>query len=308
MIQEWNQTRVSEFIFIGISSNRELQLTFFILLLVVYLLCLFGYLAIIIVVKVDPHLQTPMYFFLSHFSFLEMCFTSNTIPKLLYNLLTENNHILFEECIVQMFFFLSFVTIDCLLLTVMSYDRFVAICCPLHYNNIMTKTICNSFTTVLWSIGFVYSAIHTSVLLQLPFCGPNEIDHFFCDFPIVLKLSCSDTFLNHLLMSVTGSLLGFSCLLMILRSYINIITAVVKIRFSERTSKAFSTCTSHLTVVSLYYGTLIFTYLPPPSNYSLNYDKVVALVYCIGNPMLNSIIYSLNNKEVKGAFKKLLQL
>ncbi|XP_073518200.1 olfactory receptor 5AP2-like [Phyllobates terribilis] len=302
-----NQTRVSEFILLGITDHRQMQVILFVLLLLIYMFCMVGNLGIICLIKHYVPLHTPMYYFLSHFSFLEMCYTSVTAPKLLFSLETENREISFAKCMTQMYFFSSFAATDCFLLAGMAYDRYIAICSPLRYLIIMSNKICRLLTGICWTSGFWYAAIHTSVMLTLPFCGPNKINHFFCDFPAMLKLVCGSTLLSQLLIFIVGGFMGFSCFFLILVSYVYIISTILKIRSSSGRHKAFSTCSSHLAIVTLYYGTLIFTYLRPTSSYSLNYDGVVALFYCLVNPMLNLIIYTLRNKEVRTGIKKLLQ-
>ncbi|XP_029435513.1 olfactory receptor 5V1-like [Rhinatrema bivittatum] len=300
-----NQTMPSEFIILGFSNILELQALFFGVLLVIYLLTLVGNIGIIIVTRIDIHLHKPMYFFLGNLSFLDICYTSATVPKMLENLLMDLKTISCIGCIAQLYFFVSFVGTECVLLAVMAYDRYVAICNPLRYMIIMNKMVCCSLAASCWLAGLVNSAIHTYFTFTLPFCGANKLNYFFCDIPPLLSISCADTSINEALLLTIGVFIGWTPFLCIIMSYVYIISTILKIRSSKGRHKAFSTCASHLIMVILYYGSAIFTYVRPISSYSLDKDRLVSMLYSFVTPMLNPIIYTLKNKDVKSALSKL---
>ncbi|XP_029435703.1 olfactory receptor 1019-like [Rhinatrema bivittatum] len=301
-----NQTTVSEFIIQGISEYPELQNFLFIVLLLIYLVTLMANLAIITVACVDSLLHTPMYFFLCNLSLLDMCYTTVTLHKVLLSFSTGNNTISFISCMVQLYFFTAFACTEFFLLTVMAYDRYVAICRPLHYMVVMNKKVCCLLSVVSWTIGFLDTMTYPILTSQLSFCGSNEIKHFFCDLTALLKLSCSDTSIIEVLLLIEGVLFGACPFLLTLMSYVFIISTIMKIHSVEGRRKAFSTCSSHLTVVVLFYGTIMFTYMTPTSMLSLNQNKLFAMLYTTVIPMLNPIIYSLKNKQVKNAFMKVI--
>ncbi|XP_056374170.1 olfactory receptor 5V1-like [Hyla sarda] len=300
-----NGSSISEFTLLGLSNPPELGILLFLVFLTMYLVTIAGNLLIIIITNLDPALNTPMYFFLGNLSFLDIICTTSAVPKMLSNLITQQKVISFNGCIVQMFFFTVGMDTEFLLLTFMSLDRYLAICNPLRYKSIMSKKSCFGMSIVVWAFGFSSSSFHSSSTLWLSFCGPKEINHFFCEVPQVLALSCSDISLNKYVLIVTDLILGLICITLTFISYVFIMFAILNIRSVEGKKKAFSTCASHITVVLLFYGTLIFAYFKP-SDESSNMDKEIAVFYTIVIPMLNPILYSLRNKEVKLSIQKLI--
>ncbi|XP_062993415.1 olfactory receptor 5V1-like [Elgaria multicarinata webbii] len=301
-----NQTELTEFILLGFSALEDIHNVLLGGFLVIYLFTLLWNTFIIIIAILDKRLRTPMYFFLGNLSFLDICYTTTTIPQMLDHLLSERSNISYLGCVFQLYLFFSLLGTECLLLAVMAFDRYVAICNPLRYTLIISKNICLQLTTACWAGGFLNSAIHTVYAFRLPFCGDNRIDAFYCDIPPLLKLSCGDISLNQMLLLYIGLLMAWTPFLSILLSYIYIISTVLKIRSSEGRQKAFSTCSSHLTVVLLYYGSAIFTYSRPVSTHSSINSRLVPLMYSILTPLLNPIIYTLRNKDVKKAWHSLM--
>uniref|UniRef100_A0A8C3SBD6 Olfactory receptor n=1 Tax=Chelydra serpentina TaxID=8475 RepID=A0A8C3SBD6_CHESE len=267
----------------------------------IYLVALMGNMLILLLVSLDSQLHTPMYFFLGNLSVVDIGYTSSTVPKMLANYLSQDKSISWAGCLSQMFFFISFGGIECLILGVMAYDRYVAICHPLHYGTFMSRRVCALLAAAAWAMGLTNSAVHLSLMSILSFCRGNVLHHFFCDIPPLFQLSCSDIRANQAATIVVGGAIVFCSLLGTLVSYVYITLAVLRIRTREGRLKAFSTCASHLTVVSLYFGTILFTYLRPNSTYSQEQDRALPVLYGIIIPMLNPIIYSLRNKNVKGA-------
>ncbi|KAM3936472.1 olfactory receptor 5V1-like [Leptodactylus fuscus] len=302
----YNESIISEFILLGLSNVPDLDIILFFVFLLMYLICMTGNLLIIIITNVDPTLNTPMYFFLGNLSFLDVLCTTSTIPKMLVNFFSERKVITFHGCVIQMFIFTAAMDTEFLLLTLMSIDRYLAICNPLRYKTIMSKKSCYFMSAVVWTFGVCSSTYHTSSTFRLSFCSSNKINHFFCEIPQLLALSCSDTSINELVLIVTDVVLGVFCFIFIFGSYFFIILAVLKIRSVEGKMKAFSTCASHITVVFLFYGTLIFAYFKPSTGNASNMDKAIAVLYTIVIPMLNPILYSLRNKEVKDSVKKVI--
>ncbi|XP_015270526.1 PREDICTED: olfactory receptor 1052-like [Gekko japonicus] len=294
-----NETTVTEFIFSGLSSNPQIQILLFAVFLLIYLITLFGNVTIIMTIRMNPHLHTPMYIFLSYLACLDLAFSSVTVPKMLQNLLEERKAISVKSCITQVFFGLGLIMGEGLLLSVMAYDRFIAISHPLHYTVMMSKRVIAQLLCSALTTGFLYSLLNTLLLLRLHFCGPNVIHHFCCEPPQLFKLSCINPFANHMVIFILGSLLGAIALLITFGSYVRIISAVLRISSAEGKRKAFSTCSSHLTVVVLYYGTLFFRYLKPTSQDFQEQEMAPSVIYFILTPMLNPIIYSLRNQEVK---------
>ncbi|KAM9313355.1 olfactory receptor 11L1-like [Gastrophryne carolinensis] len=279
---------------------------FFSLLLLVYLAILLGNLLIILIVHKDVHLQTPMYFFLGHLSLCEVVFTTNIIPNMLHMVLRNGAYIALRDCVTQCYVFSSSTTVECLLLTAMSYDRFLAICRPLHYSYLMTRQLCLQLTGCSWLSGILISLPAVVLISMLPFCGPNVIDHFFCDLAPILQLSCSDaSFIETEVFVLSFPVLVFPVIFIII-TYIQIILTILKIPSTSGKQKTFSTCSSHLIVVCTYFGTLIIVYMTPSVDRSIN--KMLALLYTVGTPLLNPIIYSFRNKEIKDAIKKLRRL
>ncbi|KAM7241759.1 hypothetical protein CapIbe_006230 [Capra ibex] len=300
-----NRTAVSEFLLLGLSEKPEHQIFLFGLFLPLYLVTIFGNLLIILAIITDSHLHTPMYFFLCNLSLVDIFFSSTTVPKMLVNLWSQSKAIPFAGCLAQMYAFHLFGTMDSFLLAVMAIDRFVAIVHPLHYLAIMSPRVCGLLLVGSWLITNLQSIVHTSLMAQLTFCAGSEIPHFFCDLVPLLKLSCSDTHTNELVIFVFGIIMGISPLTCILLSYICIFWAVFKISSAQGKWKAFSTCGSHLTVVTLFYGTIFAVYLQPASPTSSQKDMAAALMCGVVIPMLNPFIYSLRNKNMKAALRKL---
>ncbi|XP_074056213.1 olfactory receptor 1f45-like [Macrotis lagotis] len=305
-MKKGNQSEVSEFILLGLLSQPEQQTVLFFLFLLLYLITGLGNLLIILAVRINSCLHTPMYFFLSNLSLVDICFTSTTIPKMLVNYVSGTKTIPYSGCLTQVFFLLLFGGIDSILLTSMAYDRYVAICVPLHYSMIMTPKLSALLILVSWIWAFTDALIHTVLLTSLSFCGHNEIPQFFCDLSPLLKLACSDTFINDLMVNIEGALTIIIPFIGILISYTRIFVTVLRIPSAAGKWKAFSTCGSHLTVVSLYYGTIIGVYLSPTSTHTVEQDTAAAMMYTAVTPMLNPFIYSLRNKDIKGALRMLL--
>nr|XP_033779115.1 olfactory receptor 10A4-like [Geotrypetes seraphini] len=304
MIPE-NQTLVSELILLGFSDlSLPLQHFLFFLFLILYILTLLGNVLIFLILTVDPHLHTPMYFFLRNLSVVEICLISTTVPRMLVTLLIEDRSISKLGCATQLYFFIFFAVSECLFLAAMAYDRYVAICNPLHYATVMTKEKCAKLAEALWVTGMVFSVGRTSLIFSVPLCKTNVINHFFCDIQAVLRLACVDTFINDQMTLLFGVLLVLLPFLLIVISYIYIISSIRKINSSEGREKAFSTCTAHITSVTVFYGTCILNYLQPRSGYSTERERLFGLFYAAVMPMLNPMIYSLRNKEVKRALRR----
>ncbi|XP_030048382.1 olfactory receptor 2D3-like [Microcaecilia unicolor] len=299
-----NMTTVSEFILLGLSSDPKMQIFLFLVFLIIYMLTLLGNILIIAITRMDSRLHTPMYFFLSNLSFLEICYSSAIVPKSLVHFMTDRKTISFPECATQMYISLSLGETECLLLGVMAYDRYVAICHPLRYTIIMNKKGCFTMAGASWTGGFLMSLIDSVFTLRLPYCGPNKINHFLCEIPVLLRLACADTQITELVVFVVAVIILLIPFFLILISYIHIIATVLKIRSAEGRYKVFSTCASHLLVVSLFYGIIIFMYMRPKSSHSQDDDKRISVFYLVVTPMLNPMIYTLRNKEVKGALRK----
>ncbi|KAM5129433.1 olfactory receptor 5V1-like [Mantella aurantiaca] len=307
-MEHLNQTSPGRFILVGLSNAPNLQVICFVVFLVMYIITLSGNLLLIIVVRINPKLQIPMYFFLSNLSIIDIFFSSTTIPKILINTLVLDKSISMWGCAAQLYFHLSLGSTECLILAVMAYDRFAAICKPLHYNTIMNKKLCASLAVGSWGISFMNSSIHVVLTFNLPFCNSHHVNHFFCEMPPLFRLSCRDTRLNEIVMYIGAGFFVMCSFILTLLSYIHIISTILKIRSSQGRAKAFSTCVSHLTVVVLFFGTIMFVYLRPRSAYSAEIDRTASILYTTVTPMLNPIIYSMRNKEViktiKNANKK----
>ncbi|XP_076975508.1 olfactory receptor 7A10-like [Tamandua tetradactyla] len=301
-----NHTQVSEFLLLGFSEEPELQPFLFGLFLSMYLVTLVGNLLIILATICDSHLRTPMYFFLSNLSFSDMCFISTTIPKMLVNLQTQNKVISYAGCLTQVSFFLLFAGLENFLLTVMAYDRFVAICHPLHYMVTMNPQLCALLVLGSWIISALNSLIQCSVVLQLSFCTHLKIPHFFCELYQIVHLACSDNFISYLLMYLAVGLLGVVSLAGILFSYSKIVSSIRAISSSQGKYKAFSTCASHLSVVSLFYCACLGVYFSPAGSQNTHSKAPASVMYTVVTPMLNPFIYSLRNKYIKAALKNFL--
>lgn len=304
-IQGENLTIWSYFCLEGFSRYPKLEIVLFAFSLVMYLITLLGNSILILITILDSRLQTPMYFFLGNLSFMDICYTSASIPTLLVNLLASQKTIIFSGCAVQMYVSLAMGSTECVLLAVMAYDRYVAICNPLRYPIIMNRQAYVQMATVSWVTGCLTALLETSFALQIPFCG-NIIDHFTCEILAVLKLACANSLLMDMIMLLVSVLLLPIPMLLICISYVFILSTILRISSAEGRNKAFSTCGAHLTVVILYYGAALSMYLKPSSSNSQEIDKIISLLYGVLTPMLNPIIYSLRNKEVKDAVKKLL--
>ncbi|XP_008692447.2 olfactory receptor 10AG1-like, partial [Ursus maritimus] len=303
---EGNLSSVVEFLLLGFSDLPNFQGLLFGIFFLIYIFILTGNGLIIIVTRVDSVLQTPMYFFLANFSSLEIGYVSVTLPRILVNLWTQDRSISMLGCATQMCFFLMLGATECFLLAVMAYDRYVAICNPLHYPLVMNRKTCIQLAVGAWLSGIPVQIGQTCQVFSLPFCGSNQINHFFCDIPPLIKLACGDTSLNEMCVYVVAILFAMIPFLLILGSYVKIISTILKLPSARGRSKTFSTCSSHLTVMLLFFGSATITYLRPKSNHSAGPDKLLSLFYTIVTPMFNPMIYSLRNKDVIAALKKLL--
>ncbi|XP_029430581.1 olfactory receptor 1019-like [Rhinatrema bivittatum] len=302
-----NQTAVTEFLLLGLSNLSYLKIPLFVLFLLIYCTTLVGNFLIISLIWTDSHLHTPMYFFLSNLSCLDCGCSTVIVPKMLSDFLVKRKTISFTGCFTQLYLFVVFACTEMLLLTVMAYDRYVAICYPLHYTSIMSKRICVRLAAGSWLSGLLYGLLHTFLTSRLSFCESNVINHFFCDIPPLLMLSCSEIVINLVAIFVSAVFLVIGAFSVAILSYIQIIRSILKIRSTKGQCKAFSTCSSHLTVVTIFYAAFAFTYMRPTSSYSLSKDRVVSVIYTALTPMLNPLIYSLRNKEVKTALIKIIQ-
>ncbi|KAM9148916.1 olfactory receptor 4S2-like [Pangshura tecta] len=297
-----NRNNVTVFILLGLSKNAIVQRVSFVLFLLIYMVIVLGNLLIVVTVKSNQHLHTPMYFFLLVLSFVDICYSSATVPKLIADLLAEGKTISYQGCITQLFSVHIFGCTKILILTVMAYDRYVAICKPLRYAAIMNQCWCSQMVVASWLGGFVHSMVQTLLTTQLPFCGPNEIDHYFCNIYPLLKLACTDTHVVGAMVVANTGMIALGCFLVLLISYVIILVAL-RTHSSQDRRKALSTCTSHITVVVLLFGPCLFIYIRPST--TLAVDKVFALFYTIITQMLNPIIYTLRNAEMKSAMTKL---
>ncbi|KAM9660539.1 olfactory receptor 10AG1-like [Trichechus inunguis] len=303
---EDNLTELKEFVLLGFADMPHLQWFLFGLFLIIYIIILMSNGTIFLITKMDPILQSPMYFFLANFSFLEICYVSATLPKMLMNLGTQRRRISLVACATQMCFVLVFGGTECLLLAVMAYDRYVAICNPLHYPLVMNHRVCIQLVTGCWTIGIPVMIGQTYQIFSLPFCGSKQINHFFCDILPILRLASGDTFINEMLFYILVVLFGMVPFLLIIGSYSKIIPIILKLPSATSRAKAFSTCSSHLMVVVVFFGSGIITNLRPNTRHSEGTEKVISLFYTILIPMLNPMIYSLRNKDVIMALRKLL--
>ncbi|XP_006900528.1 PREDICTED: olfactory receptor 5B12-like [Elephantulus edwardii] len=301
-----NVSEVTEFILVGLTDALELQIPLFIIFTLVYCITVVGNLGMISLIVLDSRLHTPMYFFLSNLSLVDCAYSSAVTPKVMVEFLTGDKIISYNACAVQMFFLAAFATIESFLLTTMAFDRYAAVCKPLHYTSTMTSTVCVFLVTASYVCGLSQSSIHVALTFQLSFCRSNVVNHFFCDIPALLALSCVDIHTNEIVVFTLASMDIIFTLFVILNSYLFIFIAILKMRSAEGRKKAFSTCASHLTTVSIFYGTIIFMYLQPSSSHSMSTDKIASVFYTMIIPMLNPLVYSLRNKEVKSAFKKVV--
>uniref|UniRef100_A0A8D0BSE1 Olfactory receptor n=1 Tax=Salvator merianae TaxID=96440 RepID=A0A8D0BSE1_SALMN len=298
-----NYTSVSAFILLGFTDCHEIEVVLFVLFLAIYVATLMGNIGIIILIWINPYLHSPMYFFLNNLAFLDLSYSSAITPKTMAHFLAEKKTISFTGCIIQMYLFASFADAECLLLAAMAYDRYMAICNPLLYPALMSHKVCICLVAGSYLTGSMSSLVHTCFTFRLSFCGSNVINHFFCDIPPLLALSCSNTHINEILLF---ALFEMTSIITVLISYIFIVMTVLRIHSAESRIKAFSTCTSHLTAVTIFYGTILFMYFRPRSSYTLDTDKVASVFYTVLVPMLNPLIYSLRNKEVKDALRRVI--
>ncbi|XP_068098264.1 olfactory receptor 5AP2-like [Hyperolius riggenbachi] len=303
-----NETTITEFILAGLSESPDLNIFLTVAFILIYSITVLGNMSIIFAYKISPDLHTPMYFLLANFSFLEICYVSDTCPKLLSNSLAEHKSISFYGCVSQMYFGLLFAGTEFYILATMAYDRYSAICQPLLYHVFMNRISCIQLISASWVIGAVNAVIHTALTFTLPFCRSNNINHFFCDIPPLLKLACTDTSMNELsLFVISGAVITGSFILTMI-SYIHIIFTVLQIKSRVGRKKAFSTCTSHLIAVAIFYGSIFFVYLKPKSKYEVEQDRVVSVMYTVIAPLLNPFIYSIRNDKMKGTLLKILQV
>ncbi|XP_064926079.1 olfactory receptor 14C36-like [Columba livia] len=302
-----NSSSITQFLLLAFTDTRELQLLHFWLFLGIYLAALLGNGLMITTIAWDQHLHTPMYFFLLNLSMLDLGFISTTVPKSMANSLWDTRAISYQECTAQVLMVVFFFGAELSLLTIMSYDRYVAICKPLHYGTLLGSRACVHMAAAAWASGFLNALLHTANTFSLPLCKGNAVDQFFCEIPQILKLSCSDTYFREAGLLVVSVSLGFGCFLLIILSYVQIFRAVLRIPSEQGRHKAFSTCLPHLAVVSLFISTSMFSYLKPPSISSPSLDLVVSFLYSVLPPAVNPVIYSMRNQEMKVALEKQIQ-
>ncbi|NXI65659.1 O1038 protein, partial [Anseranas semipalmata] len=299
-----NHSDVHKFILLGLTTRPDLQVPLFLVFLATYTVTLLGNFGMIVLIRTDLHLCTPMYYFLGHLAFVDICYSSVILPKMLVQLLVENKTIGFSQCAAQLCFFVVFGITECLLLAVMAYDRYVAICRPLLYPTIMCGRTCWWLVAGSYAIGTMHAVTHTTFIFRFSFCRSYVINHYFCDIAPLLALSCSDTHTYELVVLALVSMNCLSTMTIIFVSYIYILPAILRIRSPQSRRKAFSTCASHLMVVTMFYGAILFMYLRPSSTYALDENKMATLFYTIMTPMLNPLVYSLRNREVKAALRR----
>ncbi|XP_021497041.1 olfactory receptor 2Y1B-like [Meriones unguiculatus] len=304
-MENLNTSSQESFLLVGFSDWPQLQVFLFVIILIFYSLTILGNTIIITLARLDLRLHTPMYFFLSHLSFLDLCYTTSTVPQLLINLQRLDRTISYRGCVAQLFIFLALASTECLILVAMAFDRYAAVCHPLHYTTIMHPVLCQALAVSSWVGGLVNSLIQTGLVMAMRLCG-HQINHFFCEMPIFLKLACEDMEGTEAKMFVARTIVLVCPAVLILGSYAHIAKAVLKVKSTSGRRKAFGTCGSHLVVVSLFYGSGIYTYLQPVHRYSESKGKFVALFYTIITPMFNPLIYTLRNKDVKGALWRVL--
>ncbi|XP_075019664.1 olfactory receptor 5F1-like [Calonectris borealis] len=305
MMAKGNHTPSAEFVLSGFSEQGDVQAVLFMVFLVFYVITLLGNLGVLVLIRLDAQLHTPMYFFLSSLSFLDICYSSSITPRLLSDLLSERKVISYSACLTQLYFYAVFATTECYLLAVMAYDRYVAICSPLLYAISMSSRVCALLVAGSYLAGIVNATIHTGFALRLSFCGPNIINHFYCEGPLLFAISCTDPTVNEIMMFIVVGFNLFVTNLTIFISYTYILATILRMRSGKH--KAFSTCASHLTAVILFYASAAFMYSRPSSRHSQDLDKVASVFYTVVTPMLNPLIYSLRNKEVKNALERVME-
>ncbi|XP_004476010.2 olfactory receptor 8B3-like [Dasypus novemcinctus] len=301
-----NSSLVTEFILVGLTDQPDLQLPLFVLFLTMYIITLMGNLGLITLIGLNPHLHTPMYFFLFNLSFIDICYSSVFTPKMLMNFLSKKNIISYQGCMTQFFFFCFFAISECYMLTSMAYDRYVAICNPLLYNIAMSPKVCFNLIFGSYLMAFSGAMAHTGCLLRLTFCDANIINHYFCDILPVLQLSCTSTYVNELVVFIVGSINIFVPSVTIFFSYAFILYSILHMNSNEGRSKAFRTCSSHIAAISLFFGSFSFMYLQPSSSRFMNEGKISSVFYTNVVPMMNPLLYSLRNKDVKLAMSQTL--
>ncbi|XP_072821475.1 olfactory receptor 2A2-like [Vicugna pacos] len=304
---EGNQSWIAEFILVGFQLSEEMELLLFVIFSLLYTFNLLANGMILGLICLDPRLHTPMYYFLSHLAIIDMSYASSNLPNLLANLVKHKKTISFVLCIMQMFFNLNFSSIECLILVVMSYDRYVAICHPLQYTVIMNWRVCTVLAIASWACTLSMAIVQVSLFLRLPFCGPQKVNHFFCEIQSVLKVTCGETWINDIFLFAESVFILVGPLSLMLVSYVHILWAILKIQSKEGRKKAFSTCSSHLCVVGFYFGIAMMVYLVPESSQRDEQKKILFLFYTLFNPLLNPLVYSLRNAQVKAAFHRVFQ-
>ncbi|XP_063788384.1 olfactory receptor 13C2-like [Pseudophryne corroboree] len=297
-----NNTNKMEFILLGLSSQPRTQVFLFIVFLLVYMFTLIGNISIIILILSDVSLHTPMYFFLGNLSFLDLCYSSSTVPRMLKVLMSVKKTISYAECATQMYVSLSLGENECVLLVIMAYDRYVAICYPLHYTTIMSKMVCIRLAIGTWICGFLHSILHVSLTLSVDHCGNNKINHFMCEVLEILSLGCGNILIMEFIIFVAGVIVLMAPITFIVTSYVQIIVSILKVASSSGQQKAFSTCVSHMMVVTIFYGTAMAAYMKPRSSSLPGTDKLIGVFYFIVTPMVNPMIYALRNNDVKSVF------
>ncbi|XP_037377224.1 olfactory receptor 5B17-like [Talpa occidentalis] len=302
-----NSTEVTEFILVGLTNVPQLQLPLFVIFTLIYLITLIGNLGVVTLILIDSRLHIPMYFFLSNLSLVDFCYSTTVTPKVIAGFLIGDKVISYNACAAQMFFFAVFATVENFLLTAMAYDRYAAVCKPLHYTTIMTTNMCACLVIGSYFLGLLTAAIDVGDTFSLSFCMSNVVHHFFCDIPAVMSLACSNKYFSEMTLFLLSSFYIFFALVVILISYFFIFITIFKVHSGEGYQRALSTCASHLIAVFIFYGTVIIMYLQPSSSHSMDTDKVVSVFYTVVIPMLNPLVYSMRNKEVKNAFKKFVE-
>ncbi|XP_069805623.1 olfactory receptor 5AP2-like [Dendropsophus ebraccatus] len=308
VVDNENQTSVKVFILLGLSNVFALRIVYSLLFLVLYIITLCMNFLLVVVVRSDHKLRTPMYFFLSNLSVIDICFSSSVVPKILANTLSKDRSLSFLGCATQLYVHLALGATECLLLAVMSYDRYIAICKPLRYSIIMSERTCLRLAFGCWVVSFVNSVILTVFTFRLSYCGANHVNHFFCEMPFILRLSCQDFWFSEVVEYISAALIAVGSFSLILLSYFRITLSILSIRTANQRHKAFSTCASHLTVVSMFFGTVLFMHLRPPSHYSPDQDRVLAILYTVVTPVLNPIIYSVRNKDIKDSLQRTINV
>ncbi|XP_021519318.1 olfactory receptor 5B3-like [Meriones unguiculatus] len=302
-----NRTGVTQFLLLGLTDDPDLQLPLFVIFLLIYTITLVGNLGMILLIVLDAHLHTPMYIFLGNLSLVDLCYSSGVTPKVMAGLLAGDKAMPYNDCAAQMFFVTGFATVENYLLSSMAYDRYAAVCKPLHYATTMTTGVCVWMIVGCYACGFMNACIYTGDAFGLSFCKADVVHHFFCDIPAVMVLSCSDKHVNELILICVASFNIFFALIIILISYLMIFITILKMHSAAGHQKAISTCVSHFTAVFIFYGTVIFMYMQPSSSHAMDTDKTVSVFYTMVIPMLNPLVYSLRNKEVKSAFRKVFR-